>query len=112
MFKALRDDAATLVTSLWQCGLTATIHLRQGLGVKASVEISCKQRELQVAKDMISDTFPAVRALRLDKCVERGRGEKKGEEGEKKKDWMVFFVSDRESNPWSSQESKCFLGQT
>ena len=60
MFKALRDDAATLVASLWQCGLTATIHLRQGLDVKAMAEISCAQSELHKSSDkMVSDSFPA-----------------------------------------------------
>ena len=33
MFTALRDDAATLVASLWLCGLTATLHLRQNMGI-------------------------------------------------------------------------------
>ena len=49
MFKALRDDAATLVASLWQCGLTATVHLRQGLDIKQMAAISCEQSELHKA---------------------------------------------------------------
>ena len=60
MFKALRDDDATLVASLWQCGLTATLHLRQGLDIKQMAAISCAQSELHKAsKSKVSDTFPA-----------------------------------------------------
>ena len=60
MFQALRDDAATLVASLWQCGLTATLHLRQGLDLKQMATISCEQSELHKAsKSKVSDTFPA-----------------------------------------------------
>ena len=60
MFQALRDDAATLVASLWQCGLTATLHLRQGLDLKQMAAISCEQSELHKAsKSKVSDTFPA-----------------------------------------------------
>ena len=60
MFKALRDDAATLVASLWQCGLTATLHLRQGLDIKQMAAISCAQSELRkAAKSNVTDTFPA-----------------------------------------------------
>ena len=60
MFKALRDDAATLVASLWQCGLTVTIHLRRGLDAKAMAAISCAQSELNKEfKKLASDSFPA-----------------------------------------------------
>ena len=60
MFKALRDDAATLVSALWQCGLTTTLHLRQGLTVAELSEISCAQSELYKASDQnASDSFPA-----------------------------------------------------
>ena len=60
MFKALRDDAATLVSALWQCALTTTIHLRQGLNVAELSQISCMQSELYKACDQnASDSFPA-----------------------------------------------------
>jgi hypothetical protein len=60
MFKALRDDAATLVASLWQCGLTATIHLRKGMDTKTMATLSCQQSELnKAAKKTVSDSFPA-----------------------------------------------------
>ena len=60
MFRALRDDATTLVASLWQCGLTTTIHLRQGLDVQCMAGISCAQSELHKSADkMVSDSFPA-----------------------------------------------------
>ena len=60
IFKALRNDAATLVASLWQCGLTATLHLRQGLRISTTAEISCAQSEVHKASDkMLSDSFPA-----------------------------------------------------
>ena len=60
MFKALRDDAATLVSALWQCGLTTTLHLRQGLSVTDMSQISCWQSEMYKASDKnASDSFPA-----------------------------------------------------
>ena len=62
MFKALRsiDDAAMHVASLWQCGLTATLHLRQGFSVSKLAEISCAQSELHKASDkVVSDSLPA-----------------------------------------------------
>jgi hypothetical protein len=60
MFRAVRDDATTLVASLWQCGLTTTIHLRQGLDVQSMATISCAQSELNnSAEKSQSDSFPA-----------------------------------------------------
>ena len=60
MFRAVRDDATTLVASLWQCGLTTTIHLRQGLTVQCMAGISCAQSELhKSAEKSQSDSFPA-----------------------------------------------------
>jgi hypothetical protein len=68
VYEAVRSQHLSWIASLWQAGLTVTIHLRGVLDVRSLVQLSCVQSEVhKAAERMLSDSFPAfaMKALQI-----------------------------------------------